>query len=106
MALMSAITAIHSCWNLLRTPKSELVRSGSFISWSLREFPLGFAEQSKTTQIFAGLLWVVNSVVGDEPFLAFIPCRPLVIGYSLGIPFDDNVMYEDLVVIMKCWVLL
>ena len=45
-------------------------------------------------------------MVGDEPFLAFIPCRPLVIGYSLGISFDDNVMYEDLVVIMKCWVLL
>ena len=55
---------------------------------------------------FAGLLWVVNSAVGDEPFLAFIACCPLVIGYSLGISFDDNVMYEDLVVIMKCWVLL
>ena len=51
------------------------------------------------------LRWVVNSMVGDEPCLAFVACPPLVIGYSLSISLDDKVMYEDLVVIMKCWVL-
>ena len=47
------------------------------------------------------LRWVVNSMVGEEPCLAFVACPPLVIGYSLSISLDNKVMYEDLVLIMR-----
>ena len=52
---MSAITAILSPRNLVNTPTSEFVKSGPLYHMLLRETPLNFAEQSKTTLIFPGL---------------------------------------------------
>ena len=58
MALISAITAISSRLNLVRTPRSLLVRSVPCISSLLMDVSLSIAEQSKTTRhVFCQVSW-------------------------------------------------
>ena len=87
--MKNGFNVCHNCHTLLleSTKDAQVWVSEIWIFHLLviERISLGLCRAIENHTNFARLLWVVNSVVGDEPFLAFIPCRPLVIGYSLGI---------------------